>query len=104
MKDYPISTKVVGTKEVCLREKEYMPCEMDVFTIDGENVDVLDFGVVDFCDDCDCDDDGCCMVFCRHKERDANTLGKYQLTTEEYDGICEILEDAIEIHDCHWCE
>jgi hypothetical protein len=78
-------------------------CATSVFVINGITADSADFG-----DQCDHDnnnaeDYGCGdMVFTR-KQPDDGVLNKYKISKQEYEEVCEKLEDRLSFGYCDLC-
>lgn len=83
-------------------------CECATFSVNGIDwADYEDFGVK-FDRDSDNAPDYCCgdMRFTRHTDRDkiVKCLVKYGITMEQFNEICDVLEDKLSFGSCGWCE
>lgn len=77
---------------------ETMPCELQTFRINGIDAELEDFGMVvkeEF--------DGYECIDIRFEETNQPPLGKYGLTYEDYDEICQVLSSTFKIGRCDWC-
>lgn len=77
---------------------ETMPCELQTFRINGIDAELEDFGMVvkEEFDGYECTD-------IRFEETNQPPLGKYGLTYEEYDEVCQVLSSTFKIGRCDWC-
>ena len=77
---------------------ETMPCELQTFRINGVDAELEDFGMVikDDFGGYECTD-------IRFEETNQPPLGKYGLTYEEYDEVCQVLSSTFKIGRCDWC-
>lgn len=78
-----------------------LPCELEVFTINGKEADEEDFGnksIGGDCMECTC---GC--IFKKHAQPKQEVLKKYGITPKMYDKICEQLEEELQVSFCGWC-
>lgn len=77
---------------------KYPPCKLRIFTINGKESNVDNFG------HCGTDGDGTCIhTFTPYEIPDHNLLEKYEISKEEYREICEKLKDKLYINGCGWC-
>lgn len=78
-------------------------CATEVFTINGKDADSNDFGE-QYDEAIEDAEDYCCgnMVFARKKDSE-EVLKKYNITKDEYDTICDKLEDGLSFGCCGWC-
>lgn len=78
-----------------------LPCELETFTINGKDAYIYDFGEGDSHGDCfECE---CCHRFITNKVPMENILEKYQITNDEYNEICSLLEDKLYVLGCGLC-
>ena len=78
-----------------------LPCELQVFTINGKNADYEDFGVK-IMRDGSCMDNECGCEF--HSELPSSeVLAKYEITVDEYAEIARKLESELRLYNCGWC-
>ena len=96
--------------KVTLKAYHALPCEAEVFCINGQRADIYDFGEYEYDTEEECDDEdilrwGCYGKYFKTRPYDDNlaTVLKYCLTREEYDDICSDLECKFAIGTCGWC-
>ena len=89
--------------ELVIRHYKWLPCELEVFTINGINADRDDFGYLDsYCGEYECYTcSGRIFVIDENKQEKA-TL-KYHLTETEYEIICSELKNECYIDKCGYC-
>ena len=80
-----------------------LPCELETFTINGKAADSSDFG-----DTFDHNKRikkhyGCGDMRFEPQSPTKEVLAKYNITEEEYNKICDELEDKLCIGRCGWC-
>ena len=89
-----------------------LPCELEVFTINGIKADKNDFGTSgdnpDPWDDSDYGDDietwGCKnYIFIPNTKPQEGVLERYGITFEEWKEICDQLECKLHVGTCGWC-
>lgn len=89
--------------EVVIKRYKYLPCHLEVFTINGINADREDFGYLDGCcgeyEDYSCSN--CVFVIDESKKEEA--MLKYHLTEVEYDMVCSELRSECYIDECGYC-
>lgn len=89
--------------EVVIKRYKYLPCELEVFTINGINADRDDFGFLDgYCgeyEDYSCSN----RVFVIDESKKEETMLKYHLTEVEYDMVCSELKNECYIDKCGYC-
>ena len=78
-------------------------CELETFTINGKAADSSDFG-----DTFDHNKRikkhyGCCDMRFEPQSPTKEVLAKYNITEEEYNKICDELEDKLCVGRCGWC-
>ena len=98
--------KEVGSKSVLIQPFSALPCELEIFTINGINANQRDFGKTYDAEKDNAENYCCgCMMFERCKDRvdKKTTMEKYSLSWEEYDEICELLEEVLYVGYCSWC-
>lgn len=91
---------------VFVKDKE-MPCEDEVFTINGKDADVLDFGLNI---DTEKKVEGACCAnhkFARHLYEDEEIiqekLNYYGIDADDYNEICEMLARELNVGKCNIC-
>lgn len=78
-----------------------LPCELEVFTINGINADVDDFGKVIF-NHGSCMENECGCEF-QYKLPTDDVIAKYGITLDEYGEITSELNDKLYVYRCGWC-
>lgn len=90
--------------EIIIRPYHALPCECEVFTINGIVADKDDFGESNDTDWENRPDWGCgCKVFEAERKNKPEVLEKYGITLEEYLEVCDELEDKLYVGCCSWC-
>lgn len=80
-------------------------CELSKFTINGINAHYDDFGTKEDRDPKSAPDYCCAdMRFIPYPSINLEALKKYNITSEEYNEVCKILEDKLSFGACGWCE
>lgn len=91
------------TMEVVIKHYKDLPCELEVFTINGIKADRDDFGfLVGYCgeyEDYSCSN----RVFVINESKKEETMLKYRLTEVEYDMVCSELRSECYIDECNYC-
>lgn len=78
-----------------------LPCELQVFTINGKQANEEDFGVK-IMRDGSCMDNECGCSF-HPKLPTSEVLSKYGITVDEYSEIAHKLESELLVYNCGWC-
>jgi hypothetical protein len=76
--------------ELVIKPVHALPCELEIFTINGKDANRMDFGEI-----------------YDHNEGNAKSptkevLDKYNITEEEYYNICNELKDKLFVGGCRW--
>ena len=92
--------------ELVIEPYDALPCELEIFTINGKKANSNNFGsTVDHKEDCD--DEivayGCYNRYFESKSPTEEVLHKYNITEEEYYDICNELENKLHEGSCGWC-
>ena len=98
--------------ELIVQPYKSLPCELEVFTINGQKADWSDFG--ENADDSfgyneeDYDSDlyryGCLNHYFEPKEElKEKAMAKYNISAEDFETICEELESKLYVGECGWC-
>ena len=89
--------------EVVIRHYKWLPCELEVFTINGINADRDDFGYLDgYCGEYE--DYSCSRrIFIIEEDKKEKAMLKYHLTEAEYEIICSKLKNECYIDECGYC-
>lgn len=89
--------------KIVAKAYNYLPCSLEVFTINGQNADYHDFG-----DSYDSEPDsaepyGCgCHIF-GGKMPTQKVLDEYNITLDEYAEIVDVLESVLYVGSCGLC-
>ena len=95
-----------------IKPYQALPCELEVFTINGIKADKEDFGTSgdypDPWDDSDYGEDierwGCKnYIFEKAHTINPKVLRKYNIDEDEWDEIATELECKLHVGDCGWC-
>lgn len=78
-------------------------CELKKFTINGIEADYEDFGEKYDHDRENAEDYACGDMRFDPKLATQEILDKYKITTDDYNKICEELEDKLSFGSCGWC-
>lgn len=89
---------VTGTMEVKMKSWESSPCTFEYFTINGIDADDKDFGDVIN----ESEEQWTCECFFKRKPSSLAVLDKYHITEEEYQEVCDQLDDA-KYYSCGMC-
>lgn len=93
--------------DVRIETSAYLPCEVNVFTINGKGAYVDDFGYSeDSSIPVNVDDAYVCQNrrFIPYYDRPIDgMLDEYNITLDEYNQICDMLEDKLYIGSCGLC-
>ena len=81
-----------------------LPCSLKVFTINGQDASVSDFGETVDDDRANAPEYGCGNR-CFHADLKLapKTMKTYNLTLEQFIEVCEKLEDVLHVGGCGWC-
>ena len=86
---------------VVIKPYKYLPCTLEIFTVNDIKADVYDFGDIDFMSD---GEYGCKFSkFIPNDNPTEITLEKYHISHEEYAEICNKLRTALYITGCGLC-
>ena len=91
--------------ELVIEPFNALPCELEVFTINGKKANSYDFGRTS--DHKEIDDEivayGCYNRYFESEPPTKEVLHKYNITEEEYYDICHELENKLHVGSCGWC-
>ena len=89
--------------EVVIKRYKYLPCELEVFTINGIKADRDDFGFLDgYCGEYE--DYSCSRrIFIIEEDKKEKAMLKYHLTEAEYEVVCSELKSECYIDECGYC-
>ena len=77
-----------------------LPCELEIFTINGKDSERKDFG--DTYDHNEKRHYGCSDMWFESQSPTKEVLAKYNITEEEYNKICDELEGKLCVGSCEW--
>lgn len=89
--------------ELIIKPFHGLPCELEVFTINGKAADSDDFGDIFDHNERIKEPYGCGDKHFDPKPLTKEVLDKYHITEKEYDTICNELEDKLWVGRCGWC-
>ena len=87
--------------ELIIEPCDALPCELETFTINGKSADSSDFD--DTFDHNEKRHYGCGDMRFEPQSPTKEVLAKYNITEEEYNKICDELEDKLCVGSCGWC-
>ena len=93
----------VKRMELIIEPYNALPCELDIFTINGKSADSSDFGEVYDHNKGSAETYGCGDMRFEPQSPTKEVLAKYNITEEEYNKICDELEDKLCVGRCGWC-
>ena len=74
--------------ELVIEPYDALPCELEIFTINGKKASSIDF---------------CSNMHFEPEPPTEIVLRKYSITKEEYYSICDELENKLHVGRCGWC-
>lgn len=89
--------------ELVIKPFHGLPCELEIFTINGKAADGEDFGDAFDHNERIKEPHGCGDMHFDPKPLTKEVLDKYHITEEEYNIICNELEDKLWVGRCGWC-
>ena len=89
--------------ELVIKPIRSLPCSLEVFTINGKGADQYDFGDIYDHDIESAEPYACADMHFDPKPPTKEVLDKYHITVEEYNTICNELEDKLWVGRCGWC-
>lgn len=89
--------------ELVIKPFSGLPCELEIFTINGKNAYEGDFGDTYDHDRENAKPYNCGDMYFEPKNLTKEVLDKYNITEEEYYHICNELEDKLHVGSCGWC-
>lgn len=89
--------------ELSIKVFQALPCELETFIINGKKANSEDFGEVYDHNKENKESYGCGNMYFESIPSTKEVLDKYNITKEEYDKICDELEDKLFIGRCGWC-
>lgn len=81
-----------------------LPCALETLSINGIRADECDFGAG--CDESPeiAEDYGCGYWRFTARPATRTILDKYHLTVDEYNEVAQMLESALDVGRCGWCD
>lgn len=89
--------------ELIIEPFNALPCNLQVFIINGKEANQNDFGEAYDHDEENAESYGCGNTYFEPKSPTKEVLDKYNITEEEYYNICNELEDKLHVGGCGWC-
>jgi hypothetical protein len=92
--------------EVVITTMYAVPCETETFTINGKDAYASDFGYSEDTSETMYDESWACgnrRFVPYYNEPIEGLLDEYGITLDEYNTICNMLEDKLYVGECHWC-
>ena len=90
--------------ELVIETYSALPCELKVFTINGITANQYDFGTNKDRMPSIAEPYGCgCRTFEADRHRAAACMQRYNITIDEFNKICDELEDKLYVGSCGWC-
>ena len=80
-----------------------LPCELEVFTINGKAADYRHFGSVFDHNEGKRKHWGCGDMYFEPQLPTSEVLERYNITVDEYNTICKELADKLYVGKCGWC-
>ena len=89
--------------ELIIKPFHALPCELEIFTINGNDSERKDFGDTYDHDIARAEPYRCGDMYFEPKPPTKEVLDKYNITEQEYYNICNELEDKLRVGSCGWC-
>ena len=89
--------------ELIIKPFHSLPCELEVFTINGNTANYRDFGDVYDHNEEAKEPYGCGDMYFEPKLPTSDILKHYNITVDEYNTICMELENKLYVGKCGWC-
>ena len=89
--------------ELIIKPFHSLPCELEVFTINGNTANYRDFGDVYDHNEEAKEPYGCGDMYFEPKLPTLDVLKYYNITVDEYNTICMELENKLYVGKCGWC-
>lgn len=89
--------------ELIIEPFHSLPCELEVFTINGIAANYRDFGDVYDHNEEAKEPYGCGDMYFEPKLPISDVLKHYNITVDEYNTICTKLENKLYVGKCGWC-
>ena len=89
--------------ELIIKPFHSLPCELEVFTINGIAANYIDFGSVFDHNEKAKEPYGCGDMYFEPKLPTSEVLQRYNITVDEYNAICMELRNKLYVGKCGWC-
>ena len=89
--------------ELIIKPFHSLPCELEVFTINGIAANYIDFGSVFDHNEEAKESYGCGDMYFEPKLPTSDVLKHYNITVDEYNTICMELRNKLYVGKCGWC-
>lgn len=89
--------------ELIIKPFHSLPCELEVFTINGIAANYRDFGDVYDHNEGTKEPYGCENMQFEPKLPTSDVLKHYNITVDEYNTICKELKKKLHVGKCSWC-
>lgn len=89
--------------ELVIEPFDALPCELEIFTINGKSANSFDFGETFDHINGEKEVYGCYNMYFEPNPPAKEVLHKYNIIEEEYYKICNELEDKLYVGHCEWC-
>lgn len=89
--------------ELIIEPFHSLPCELEVFTINGIAANSMDFGNMYDHNEEAKEPYGCGDMYFESKLPTSDVLQRYNITVDEYNTICIDLENKLYVGKCGWC-
>lgn len=89
--------------ELIIKPYNSLPCELEMFTINGKTAEYRDFGSVFDHNESEKEPYGCGDMYFEPKLPTSEVLQRYNITVDEYNTICIELENKLYVGKCGWC-
>lgn len=89
--------------ELIIKPFHSLPCELEVFTINGIAANSMDFGDVYDHNEEAKESYGCGDMYFESKLPTSEVLQRYNITVDEYNAVCTELEKKLYVGKCGWC-
>lgn len=89
--------------ELVIKPFQFLPCELETFTINGKKANSMDFGDTYDHDEENAEPYGCGDMYFEPKTPTKKILNKYNITEEEYYNICNELVYKLCVGSCGLC-
>lgn len=89
--------------ELVIKPFGALPCELEVFTINGITADYRDFGNTFDHNEEAAEPYGCGEMRFESKLPTTEVLQRYNITVDEYNTVCIELRNKLDVGECGWC-